>query len=293
MLSVFLSSVAYPSDLESFSGKRRHKKKDTKKKEIELAVVAIFRDEARFLREWIEYYSLQGVGKFYLFDNLSEDNCRDVLRPYIDKGIVELCDWHIESQDSGYWNHVQVTAYAHGMDRARADGAQWVIVIDVDEYMVPMNHENILSLVREYNATDVGMLSALWLMFGTSNVSEVPAGQLMIETLRYNGGLGSRIGEKSILHTQRTDIGGPHYGVCRPGYRGLRLPWEVMQINHYWSRDERFFYEVKVPRRVIWGWSQEYSENFMNSFNKDEFVEFSGPIQRFVGPLRQRMGLSK
>lgn len=46
----------------------------------ELAVTAIFSDEARFLKEWIEYYQLQGVTKFYLYNNLSEDHYKKVLK---------------------------------------------------------------------------------------------------------------------------------------------------------------------------------------------------------------------
>lgn len=259
----------------------------------ELAVLAIFRDEARFLKEWIEYYRLQGVDKFYLFNNLSEDNYKKVLKPYVDKKIVSLYQWNIESHNVGYWNHVQVTAYKHGMKAARSQGVNWLVVIDTDEFIVPLKHQTLLDLVRDYDNTDVGMLSALWIMFGTSNVAEIPKNELMIESLRNNGGRGLAIGEKSILHTLRADTNGPHYGTCLPGYRALRLPLELVQINHYWSRDEKYFYEIKIPRRMLWGWNQETSEGFMNKFNKTEFIDSCGFIQKYVPSLRKEMGLKQ
>ncbi len=58
-----------------------------------LAVAAIFRNEAPYLAEWIEFHRLVGVEKFYLFNNLSADEYLTVLQPYIDDDIVELIEW--------------------------------------------------------------------------------------------------------------------------------------------------------------------------------------------------------
>ena len=45
-----------------FSGKRPAKKHF-------LSVCAIFKNEGRFLKEWLDYYLLAGVDHFYLYDN--------------------------------------------------------------------------------------------------------------------------------------------------------------------------------------------------------------------------------
>ena len=42
---------------------------------VTLAIAAIFRDEAPYLKEWIEFHRAVGVERFYLFDNLSTDHC--------------------------------------------------------------------------------------------------------------------------------------------------------------------------------------------------------------------------
>jgi len=55
-----------------------------------LSICGIYRDEAFYLREWIEFHRLVGVERFYLYDNFSEDNHREVLAPYIESGIVVL-----------------------------------------------------------------------------------------------------------------------------------------------------------------------------------------------------------
>ena len=46
---------------------------------IALAVCAIFRDEARYLAEWVSFQRVQGVERFYLYDNRSADDWRSEL----------------------------------------------------------------------------------------------------------------------------------------------------------------------------------------------------------------------
>ena len=44
-----------------------------------LAATAIFKNEAAYLAEWIEFYRLIGVEHIYLYDNCSTDNPKAVL----------------------------------------------------------------------------------------------------------------------------------------------------------------------------------------------------------------------
>ena len=54
-----------------------------------LAICAIAKDEGPYLKEWIEWHLKNGVEKFYIYDNGSKDDTTTVLKPYIEKGIVE------------------------------------------------------------------------------------------------------------------------------------------------------------------------------------------------------------
>ena len=58
-----------------------------------LSIATIFRNEAPYLKEWIEYHLMMGVDHFYLYNNMSEDNYLEVLNPYIEHDIVTLVDW--------------------------------------------------------------------------------------------------------------------------------------------------------------------------------------------------------
>ena len=55
----------------------------------EIAMVSISKNEAPYIKEWIEFHKLVGFTKFYFYDNESDDKTVEVLKPYIDSGLVE------------------------------------------------------------------------------------------------------------------------------------------------------------------------------------------------------------
>jgi hypothetical protein len=99
-------------------------------KTIDLAICAIFQNEDRFLKEWIEYHRLIGVQKFYLYANHNTDNFFEVLQPYVQRKIVKLIDWN----QPGFR---QMEAYSNATQRAIKEQVKWLAVIDTDEFIVP------------------------------------------------------------------------------------------------------------------------------------------------------------
>ena len=89
----------------------------------DLVVCAVFRNEARFLREWIEFHRLVGADKFVLFDNHSVDDFRSVLRPYVESGIVSL--HHLPRVRASYplYRALQLRAYDACVERYRERAA--------------------------------------------------------------------------------------------------------------------------------------------------------------------------
>ena len=66
-----------------------------------LSVGAIFRDETRYLAEWLEFHLCQGVEHFFLYNHhSSSDDHEAVLAPYVAAGLVTLdnavCDMHCQ-----------------------------------------------------------------------------------------------------------------------------------------------------------------------------------------------------
>ncbi len=43
---------------------------------MKISIISLFRDEAPYLKEWIEFHRLIGVDQFHLVNNNSTDNYR-------------------------------------------------------------------------------------------------------------------------------------------------------------------------------------------------------------------------
>ena len=155
----------------------------------------MFRNEARFMREFIEFHKLVGFQHFYLYNDGSTDNYREVLRPYIAAGEVELIDWQdksslpfcdiykfdyfIDLEDIITRDTTQhaLRAYNDCISRTRGR-VKWLALLDADEYLFPVVVDNLLDFLRDYE--EYGGVCANWVMFGTSDVQRVPDGDLLI-----------------------------------------------------------------------------------------------------------------
>ncbi len=125
-------------------------------KKYHIAVCQIFKDEASYLREWIEYHVLIGVEHFYLYDNNSSDGYGHVLQPYLDRGIVTLIKWPK--------NQAQVEAYEDCIRRFR-DESDWIGFLDVDEFVVPVEAHSLKKFLDMFSRTPAVLL--YWRFFGS------------------------------------------------------------------------------------------------------------------------------
>ena len=55
-----------------------------------LSLCMNFKDEAPYLKEWLDFHILVGVDHFYLFNNNSSDNYEQIIKPYKEKGYITL-----------------------------------------------------------------------------------------------------------------------------------------------------------------------------------------------------------
>jgi hypothetical protein len=205
----------------------------------ELAVAAIFKDEARFLAEWLTFHRGVGVGHFYLYDNGSTDNFREVLAPWIRAGLVTLIDWPGSAR--------QVPAYNHCISHFRRQ-ARWIAFIDIDEFLFSPVARDILPILAGYR--DLPALFVYWLMFGSSGHVARPEGPILEAYTRREQrpdqtALGKvivnpRLVREMIIHTAKTWVGEPldekrraipDLDCARGTFTGDRL-----RINHYWSK---------------------------------------------------------
>lgn len=91
-----------------------------------LSILAMVKNEAFTIQEWVEHYRWQGVDHFYVTDNNSTDETVNLLQPYRDEGIVTL--WQNPAPFS------QVSSYRTMYAEARQK-SKWFLVVDVDEFL--------------------------------------------------------------------------------------------------------------------------------------------------------------
>ncbi len=135
------------------------KKQSFPAKKFHISICGCFKNEGRFVKEWIEYHLLMGVEHFYLYNNNSEDNYKTVLQEYIDRGIVTLEKYPEIPAQPG--------CYKHWYDHYRGE-TDWVSFLDLDEFFVPLKHDNLVGWLAENDKYP--LLSVYWKMFGTSGM---------------------------------------------------------------------------------------------------------------------------
>lgn len=219
-----------------------------------LAVCAIAKDEGPYFQEWIEWHRKQGVEKFYIYDNESTDNTKEVLLPYIRSGIVEYCYWPGERQ--------QLAVYDDCFDKHRTE-ARWIAVIDLDEFIVPIKDHTIpefLHRMEQYSSVEIN-----WLVYGSGGAKKREPGGVM-ERFRYHSLPEHKVNThvKSIVDPKRVctmtgcheaaRISGlsadSHGNPLKKGFRDRIPQQDVIRINHYAVKSYEEFLEKQLRGRA-------------------------------------------
>ena len=144
---------------------------------MSLCLIAIFKNESHILEEWIKHYITQGVDKFFLIDNGSNDNYLQCLQKYIDNNIVELV---IDDK-----KHCQIEHYNHYfLEKCKV--YDWVIVCDLDEFIYARKG---LKTIKDY-VNRLGLIVSQvfipWKIFGSNGFQDQPDSVVQSFTKRIN-----------------------------------------------------------------------------------------------------------
>lgn len=279
-------------------------------KKYKIAICGIFKNEAPFLKEWIEYHEMIGVEHFYLYNNNSEDNFHEILQPYIDSGLVTLIDWP--------YDQAQMKAYKHFYETFRHE-TQWVSYLDIDEFFCPRYKENLYDWLKTKDKYPV--LLIYWRMFGTSGKLYHDKEKYVIDQYSVSWDHLYHCG-KCLINTDydiavfdslthhRPKVKYPIIGkslniTIYPAnqfglfvYDPFHFSWLYnekkfnIQINHYWTKAWDV-YEKK--RRMTDVFYKENPKLNMSYFYEHEYENrtVDHTIYRFVMQLKLKMGLYK
>jgi hypothetical protein len=259
-----------------------------------LSIAAIYRNEAPYLREWIEFHRLVGVEKFFLYNNESTDDHMEVLRPYIDEGIVVWEDF------PGF--PPQLRCYQHAIESHR-DDSRWLAFIDIDEFLFSPTWRPVPEILRDYEQHNGVAVNCV--VFGTSGHQAPPPGLVLENYTRRLGLERPRTRTvKMIVNPQAVERIGRtvHYFIYYDRVKGvdmLRRPvrgdvsetaeLDLLRINHYFTRSQeerlRKLYSPRVDNgepKTLEG--VEERDRRLNEEHDDL-------IQHYLPALREALGL--
>lgn len=131
---------------------------DAAEKQYNVSVCAIFKNEAPYLKEWLEFNHIVGIEHFYMYNNNSEDDFRQVLEPYIASGLVTLIEWPHKQK--------QMECYMDCIERFGGE-TKWLGFIDIDEFVVPKSTDNVYDFLKPFEKNR-GSVNIYWRLFGSS-----------------------------------------------------------------------------------------------------------------------------
>lgn len=129
---------------------------DKRKMKYRISLCLIFKNEAPFLKEWLDYHLSIGVDHFYLYNNNSDDNFKEILDAYVQKGVVTLIDWPEPNS--------QFKCYKNCYDTYRSE-SNWISFLDADEFICPKYKSDINDWIPAFDKYPGIVIQ--WLMFGT------------------------------------------------------------------------------------------------------------------------------
>jgi hypothetical protein len=257
---------------------------------VKLAVCAIFRDEARYLPEWVTFHRLQGAERFYLYDNRSRDDWREALEPELRSGLVEVTNWpDVPGQG---------TAYEDCLRRHRGD-ARWIAFIDSDEFLFSPTGRTLPDVLGEFDLHPGVVVN--WRVYGTNGWEQAPEG-LVIENYprRGPGELDANKLVKSIVNP-RAALGvtqwPAHYFRLRgnpvderhqPALTHTRQPAtaDLLRINHYYARSAEAFRAKSQRPRADYGVVTDRFDPPPDSESDETIVQFVPALKRAMADRR-------
>jgi len=250
----------------------------------DVAVCLRFRDEARYLQEWIDYYELAGVKHFFLYNNNSTDGYSSVLTPFLDRGTVTLINWPNAPASPGAEEdciHRAIGSY------------EWVGFIDADEFVVVKDGRSIPEFLSGF--PDAPAVALHWVFYGSSLHRQRPALPVVESYLR-RADAPNRHVKVFVRPDQVTQCRNSHSWFYRSARNAVNEHGQPVRgsltntptadsawINHYYCKSEEDYRE-KMQMRTTLDWMgmnfpSRALERLEEEFQKNNDVEDNASVK--------------
>lgn len=220
--------------------KARKRERESASFKYKTAVLAIMKNEALNIEEWVEHYLWQGVDRIYLIDNGSTDDTVSRVQPWVDAGQVEVIEL------TGKW--MQAKHYWSAIEHFKVrENCEWLIVADLDEFWFCKDGTPIPQALDTLTYADV--IYAHWSLFGSSGHDNHPHSLRECLTKRVPG-LDHDYHTKWIVRTKA--LTGPNaihvHKIKEACSSRTFMKDDVFQLNHYQTQSRQFWTTVKMQR---------------------------------------------
>lgn len=253
-------------------------------KENEYIVVAVARDENKYIKEWVEHYLYLGFDRIFIGDNNNSDDesLLEVLKDFINSGRVVVLDCRgitVPFQREFYNMFSNLAEY------------KWALYCDIDEFLELNAFDNI----KEFLETKLqeNFVFFRWVSYGNNGIEkyedkpvqerfEYPLPLMIPDNLRF----------KTLVrggHYVEMEIHGPKsfdYTKYHMTYRdGYMKHYKYKSLEEQLTKDKKLAYtNDKIPRRKLIDFSSNvlYHNDLINKYVdlRDEF----GPMHQRVIP---------
>lgn len=222
-----------------------------------VSLCLIFKNEAPYLKEWIEYHRLIGIEHFYLYNNFSDDNYKDVLAPYIEDNLVTLVEFPVK--------YGQIKAYEDCYAKAKSE-TNWLGFIDADEYVNLIEANDIKEFLSSYRRFPSVMFN--WKMFGTSGHIEENEEELTTERYTSCWPWLCNTGKGFINNDYDFCLFNAHWQLSKAG----RLTLWPVNLDKCISRYNHSVYSQHIASKgyINHYWSRSYSNYIYKDFHKGD-----------------------
>jgi hypothetical protein len=221
---------------------------------MKLAACLYVRNEERDIAEWLAFHTVVGFATLIVFDNLSSDRTRQIVRAAGKVRDVRLIPWPLTlARAQGLAYDLCLRLFGREFD--------WIGFFDSDEFIVPARTDDVKDLLRPLGA--LAGVAMNYAMFGSSGHQAFPEG-LVIEsfTRRAPADFDDHRVVKSLIRPRGAWFVTPHAFKVRGAYgslTGAPIHWDIPgktveqpdlslgQVNHYFTRS-RAHWEQKMRR---------------------------------------------
>jgi hypothetical protein len=263
------------------------------------SICATFKNEAKYLKEWIEYHLLVGVDHFFLYNVGSTDSYLKVLAPYIKNKTVTLINWYDlnkNREENAYeWTlGVQIPAYENALKLHASKKTKWMVFLDVREFLVSPTEDNIPDLLKEYEEYS-GIVLKSDCYDASQNKYLLPPRKLLIQTIELTQPLLQNPQKEVTKCIFKPDC---CQGFTWPPYqcifKNLQFPQTIhkskLHINHYLNPEGLLNFRRKRERLCIDHLAMT-DEEMNQIFSLEYEVEDLNPeMQRFIPQVAEKLG---